>query len=53
MIKNQGKKITLFLVDGEPDGIKRITLGGWNGVGFIFPRNKLKEFSAEESSQKP
>ena len=53
MTKNQGKKITLFLVDGEPDGIKTLTLGGWNGIGLIFPRNKLKEVGTDSSSQKP
>ena len=33
----------MFLVDGEPDGIKMLNLGGWNGTGLMFPRNKLKE----------
>ncbi len=51
--QNQGKKITLFLVDGEPDGIKTLTLGGWNGLGLIFPRNKLKEVGDNEMVKKP
>lgn len=50
---NQGKKITLFLVNGEPDGIKMLNLGGWNGTGLMFPRNKLKEAGAEEVTRKP
>jgi hypothetical protein len=50
---NQGKKITLFLADGEPDGRKILTLGGWNGLGLMFPRNKLKEIGNDEMAQKP
>jgi hypothetical protein len=50
---NKGKKITLFLMDGEPDGRKELTLSSWNAAGFIFPRNKLKEFTADAYSQKP
>lgn len=50
---SQGKKITLFLVDGEPDGLKTLSLGGWSGLGLIFPRNKLKEAGENNSSGKP
>ncbi|MDD5145217.1 MAG: GIY-YIG nuclease family protein [Candidatus Pacebacteria bacterium] len=52
-ILNHGKKITLFLVDGEPDGKKTLSLGGWNGLGLMFPRNKLKELGSDENYQKP
>ncbi len=51
--QNQGKKITLFLIDGEPNGIKTLTLGGWNGLGLVFPRNKLKEVGNDEMVKKP
>ena len=52
-MQNQGKKITLFLVDGEPDGIKTLELGGWNGLGLVFPRNKLREMCKNANTQKP
>jgi len=50
---NAGKKITLLLVDGEPNGQKIINLGGWNGLAIVFPRNKLKEVEADQSVKKP
>lgn len=52
-MQNQGKKITLFLVDGEPDGRKTLTLGGWSGLGLVFPRNKLKELGGDLNARKP
>jgi hypothetical protein len=53
MSQNPGKKITLFLVDGEPDGRKTISLAGWTGQGLIFPRNKLKEMGSDTSARQP
>ncbi len=49
----KAKKITLFIRDGEPNGIRTLELGGWSGIGIIFPRNKLKEFAADANAQKP
>jgi hypothetical protein len=51
--QNSGKKITLFLVDGEPDGRKIISLAGWTGQGLIFPRNKLKEMGSGDIARQP
>ena len=53
MTQNSGKKITLFLVDGEPDGRKIISLAGWTGQGLIFPRNKLKEMGSDDIARQP
>jgi hypothetical protein len=53
MPQNSGKKITLFLVDGEPDGRKIISLAGWTGQGLIFPRNKLKEMGSDDMARQP
>jgi len=53
MSQNSGKKITLFLVDGEPDGRKIISLAGWTGHGLIFPRNKLKEMGSDDIARQP
>ena len=53
MQQNPGKKITLFLVDGEPDGRKIISLAGWTGQGLIFPRNKLKEIGSDDIARQP
>jgi hypothetical protein len=53
MPQNSGKKITLFLVDGEPDGRKIISLAGWTGQGLIFPRNKLKEMGSDNIARQP
>ncbi len=49
---NNPKKITIFLTDGNPMGMKIVKLSGWDGKAISVPRNKLKEFfSREESSQ--
>jgi len=52
--QHQGKKITLFLVDGEPDGIRTLELDNWSGKCMAFPRNKLREYgNDDENARKP
>ena len=36
-----GKTITLFLIDGNPNGLVAAYLSGWNGQCIKIPRNKL------------
>jgi hypothetical protein len=37
------KTIKIFLIDGEPNGLKIAELSNWVGQAIVIPRNKLKE----------
>lgn len=43
-----GKKITLFLVDELPKGIREVRIDQWIGKAVCIPRNRLKSFYAKE-----
>ena len=47
-----GKLIRLFLVDGNPKGLRTVELSNMTIYTTIFPRTKLKEFLQREESQK-
>lgn len=47
------KTIEIFLVDGQPSGLKIIAVSNWNGHAAIVPRNKLKDFFRRGESQLP
>lgn len=38
-----GKKITIFLVDGDPDGRQTGEISNWSGKAIRIPRNMLKD----------
>ena len=40
----QQKTVKLFLLDGNPKGVKTIKMSNWNGRGFIVPRSELNSF---------
>ncbi len=40
--------LNILLTDNDPDGRKKITLPGWTGHCFVFPRNKLSEMNNDE-----
>ena len=42
----KGKKITIFLADGLPKGIRKAKIDQWNGKAVCSPRNRLKELLA-------
>jgi hypothetical protein len=35
------KTIKLFLLDGDPTGVKKVQLSNWSGLALVIPRNKL------------
>jgi len=37
------KTIKIFLIDGEPNGLKTAELSNWIGQAIVIPRNRLKE----------
>lgn len=48
-----GKSISLFLIDGTPDGVIACELSNWTGKGFKIPRNNLKDVSNRSDLKKP
>ncbi len=46
------KTITIFLLDGDPTGTKKVQLGNWSGMAFIIPRNKLEIVNERDELQK-
>lgn len=47
------KTIKIFLVDGEPTGLKTAELSNWVGQAIVIPRNKLKEIKQRPECNKP
>lgn len=44
-MKNFGKTIKIFLLDGEPNGRMTCELSNWTGKAFKIPRKKIKDSS--------
>ena len=49
----KGKKITLFLNDELPKGIREITIDQWSGCAICGPRNKMQEILKREELNGP
>lgn len=47
------KTIKIFLIDGEPNGLKMAELSNWVGQAIVIPRNKLKEAKSRPECNKP
>lgn len=47
------KTIKIFLIDGEPDGLKTVELSNWVGQAIVIPRNKLKDIKSRPDCNKP
>lgn len=39
---NQKQTITIFLVEGNPTGLRSLELFNWNGKGYVIPRDRLQ-----------
>lgn len=48
-----GKLIRLFLVNGNPNGLRTIEISNMTIYATIFPRTKLKEFLNRSEARKP
>ena len=53
MISKNPKTIKIFLIDGEPDGLRTVELSNWVGQAIVIPRNKLKEAKNRPECNKP
>ena len=49
---SSGKSISLFLIDGTPDGVIACELFNWTGKGYRIPRSKLKDVSNRQDLRK-
>ena len=47
------KTIKIFLVDGEPNGLKTAELSNWVGQAIVIPRKKLKDIKDRQDCNKP
>ena len=47
-----GKAISLFLMDGTPNGVVACELFNWTGKGFKIPRSELKNLSDRDDLKK-
>jgi len=52
-MKNFGKKITLFLIDGIPNGRIACELSNWTGKAYKIPRIHLSDSSKRDELKKP
>ena len=43
--------VKVFVATGDPEGLRVIEKGGWNGRGLIFPRNRFSEVKNHEPLQ--
>lgn len=48
-----GRSISLFLIDGTPDGVIACELSNWTGKAYKIPRNNLKDVSNRSDLRKP
>lgn len=53
MISKNPKTIKIFLIDGEPDGLRTVELSNWVGQAIVISRNKLKEAKNRPECNKP
>ncbi len=52
-MENISKKITLFLNDGLPKGIREVSIDQWSGGAICGPRNKIEEILKFEQLNGP
>jgi hypothetical protein len=53
MSSKRPKTIRIFLIDGEPDGLRTVELSNWIGQALVIPRTKLKDIKNRAEAGKP
>lgn len=43
--------VKVFVATGDPEGLRVVHKGGWNGIGLIFPRDRFSEVKDSEYSE--
>ena len=47
------RTIKILLLDGDPNGLQTVELGGWDGKAVVVPRNKLKQACQRDECNGP
>ena len=54
MVKmNFGRKVTIYLADGAPSGIRHVEIANWSGQAIACPRSRLNELKDWVEAQRP
>ena len=48
-----GRKVTIFLSDGAPSGIRHVEIANWSGQAIACPRSRLNELRTWVEAQRP
>jgi len=50
---NFGRKVTIYLADGAPSGIRHVEIANWSGQAIACPRSRLNELKEWPEAQRP
>lgn len=50
---NFGRKVTIYLADGAPSGIRHVEIANWSGQAVACPRSRLNELKNWSEAQRP
>jgi len=48
-----GRKVTIYLADGMPSGIRHVEIANWSGQAIACPRSRLNELKDWAEAQRP
>ncbi len=48
-----GRKVTIYLADGSPSGIRHVEIANWSGQAIACPRSRLNELKEWQEVQRP
>ena len=48
-----GRKVTIYLADGAPSGIRHVEIANWSGQAIACPRSRLNELKEWSEAQRP
>lgn len=48
-----GRKVTIYLADGAPSGIRHVEIANWSGQAIACPRSRLNELRQWSEAQRP
>ncbi|WP_121968712.1 GIY-YIG nuclease family protein [Leptolyngbya sp. BC1307] len=50
---NFGRKVTVYLADGVPSGIRHVEIANWSGQAIACPRSRLNELKEWSETERP
>ena len=48
-----GRKVTIYLADASPSGIRHVEIANWSGQAVACPRSRLIELKNWPEAQRP